>query len=127
MAEDATRVANEVLGRVRESWGDGEAFAALYTQDADLLHGNGIHDGGRAAIARTMGMVFGGPFRGTRPRLGLSEARALTEDVVLARVTLAVDGLPQPGPPMAGMVVIVREGDAWRVASWQNTPAPQQT
>jgi uncharacterized protein (TIGR02246 family) len=124
MATDATAIATDVLSRMGNAWGDIEAFAALFTEDADLTHGSGRHDGGRAAIRESMGAGFAGRLKGSAMTVAVISARALRDDVVLARVSQLISGAGVELPPLVGTFVLARDGAAWRIAAIQNTPAP---
>ena len=119
--EDPTLIARDVLNRLGQACGDARAFGELFTEDADLVHGNGGHDAGRTAIAATMGRVFAGPFKGTEPAFNLLAARALGHDAVLVRAAMKINGAAQARPPMLSLIALVRDDGAWRIIAYQNT------
>lgn len=126
MTADAKEAAGAVLARAERAWGDIDAFAALFTADADLVHGNGMVDEGREAIVRTMAGAFAGPLQGSKLSLPLQGARYVSDDVLLVRAAMALAG-GRPIPQMASLIVLVRDGGEWRIAAWQNTQVREPT
>ena len=126
MDDDARQIATDVLQRLEQGWnaGDGAAFAAPFTEDADFVAIRGDHHRSREAIAHGHQHIFDTLYRGSRVRYTLTQARRLTDDVILAHSSGTLDA---PSGPMAGThgatttLVIVRAGGAWQVAAWHNT------
>ena len=131
MADDPEAVARDVAARLQQGWNDGsgDAFAAPLTDDADFVDLRAVHHRGRIPIARGHQGIFDSIYRGSRIAYTVTDARQLAPDVILAHTTAR---LSVPGGPLAGehaatqTLVIVREGDAWKVAGFHNTVAPPE-
>ena len=123
---EVRQAAEAVLQRLEQAWnaGDGAAFAAPFTDDADFVAIRGDHHRTRQAIATGHQHIFGTIYRGSRVHYSLYQAKRLAEDVVLAHSS---GTLTAPSGPMAGThhatttLVLVRRGDDWQVAAWHNT------
>jgi uncharacterized protein (TIGR02246 family) len=128
MADDPREVGETILRQMEEGWnaGDGAAFAAPFTEDADFVAIRGDHHHGRQAIAEGHQHIFSTFYRGSRVRYELTRARRLTDDVCLVHNAATLDAPPAAGP-MAGIhhatstLVIVRTADGWKVAAFHNT------
>jgi uncharacterized protein (TIGR02246 family) len=126
MADDPRQVSETILRQLEEAWNaaDGAAFAVPFTEDADFVAVRGDYNSGREAIARGHQAIFDGIYRGSTVRRELIQARALTEDVILAHSTQVMDA---PSGPLAGThkatatMVLVRTAEGWRIAAYQNT------
>ncbi|HLJ32900.1 MAG TPA: SgcJ/EcaC family oxidoreductase, partial [Ktedonobacteraceae bacterium] len=55
-----------LLQRLNESWGDTDAYAALFTEDADYVAFDGSHARGRNEIAEVHRPLFEGILKGSR-------------------------------------------------------------
>lgn len=126
MSDDARAVAEEVVGRLERAWnaGDGAAFGAPFTDDADFVAIRGDHHRSREAIARGHQAIFDTIYRGSTIRHQVTRARTLADDVILAHSTQTLDA---PGGPLVGTheststLVLVRGADGWRIAAFHNT------
>jgi uncharacterized protein (TIGR02246 family) len=113
--------------RVLEAWnnGDGQAFAAPFTRDADFVAFDGSVLRGREEIASVHQELFDRWLKGSRLVEEHTTVRFLTDDVA---VLLTVGGTvmhgkskPAPERDSVQTLVAVREGGAWSFASFQNT------
>ncbi|MEV8443456.1 SgcJ/EcaC family oxidoreductase [Actinosynnema sp. NPDC051121] len=116
-----------VLEGLADAWnaGDATAYAGLFTEDADYVTFFGLNTPGRAAIESGHRALFEGPLRGSK-LTGSGEppkVRFVRDDVaiVVAGGGSSLDGEPDPDRASTVTYVLVREPDAWRVASFQNT------
>jgi uncharacterized protein (TIGR02246 family) len=120
----------DTLTRLAAAWNDGDAtaYADLFTPDATYVIFDGTVVRGRDAIEEGHRALFAGPLRGFRmdPPTA-APVRYLGTDV--AHV-LATGGTRPPGQEelpagRASVVsfVLVREGEDWRIAAFQNTRA----
>jgi uncharacterized protein (TIGR02246 family) len=127
-AEDAVR---DVLIRVREAWehGDGEAYASLFSHDAQFVTATGKRMHGRKSIAKESQEILNTFFKGSK--LGRSYShpdnlRFITPDVVLVETAGSVlfpgetEDMVAPNGVMT--IVVARQDDAWRIVSFHNTP-----
>jgi uncharacterized protein (TIGR02246 family) len=129
MPTDATAVAREFYATLEKAWNDadGAAFAAPFTDDASFVDIRGvIHDGGPAELSAGHQAIFDSIYKGSVVRIKLDGARAVGDDVILARSRSTLD---VPAGPLAGVIlavnsiVLVRADDEeWRAASFHNTP-----
>jgi uncharacterized protein (TIGR02246 family) len=121
-----------LLQALVEAWGrgDGEAFGAVFTEDADYVAFNGYHMKGRQQIAAVHQQLFDTVLKGTR--LGGGDAtgsattlRFLTPDVALFHSS---GGVRWPGQEKASAeqnsvqtFVLVKQDGQWRITAFQNT------
>jgi uncharacterized protein (TIGR02246 family) len=130
-AQDAEAI-HALVQRQADAWnrGDARAFAAPFGEHAVFtnIRGDTLH--GRAAYDRRHDDIFRGFFRGSRIRMQVDEVRLLRPDVALVLIGTEVDspnGLP-PGVAAHAdgllrtrlLDVLVRDGDAWRIAASHN-------
>ena len=122
---DAVRAVAEALVA---AWAaeDGDAFADLYTEDADVfLPGIELH--GREDIRRYMTAGFAGRMRGSRVRNDRGQVRFLAADVALltnTSTTLLPGEVDAPADrDRRATWVLTRSGTGWTIAAYANTPA----
>ncbi|RJL23002.1 SgcJ/EcaC family oxidoreductase [Bailinhaonella thermotolerans] len=126
---------HDLLTRLTEAWnaGDAAAYAALFTEDADYVTFLGRNTPGRQAIEHVHRALFEGPLKGSRlaPMTTAAKIRFIRPDVavIVAEGGSGLDGSAGPDPDRASTItlVAVRDEDAWRFTSFQNTrrvPAP---
>ena len=132
MAEGAEGVATEIIGRLERAWnaGDGRAFGEPFAPDADFVDIRGEHHRGQEAIAAGHQAILHSIYEGSTVGYELTDARELTDGVILAHSTGA---LRVSSGPLAGehgavqSLVLVRGDDGWEIAAFHNTPvAPQR-
>jgi uncharacterized protein (TIGR02246 family) len=132
MATGAESVANEIIGRLEQAWNgaDGRAFGEPFTADADFVDIRGEHHHGQEVIAAGHQAIFDSIYRDSSTNYELTQARELSDDVILAHSTGV---LRAPSGPLAGehsavqSLVLVRAGDEWKIANFHNTlVAPQR-
>lgn len=129
MTRETDRAELERLERQQiDSWGrDGEAFAATFTEDADLVDVMGGHFHGRDTIAATMTEGFETFMAGTR----MSEWQKRTVDFVTDDIAVVVtsgngilrDGMTECRPEDLSIQtrVAVRQDGRWLFRAFQNT------
>jgi uncharacterized protein (TIGR02246 family) len=107
--------------------GDGDAFAAPFTEDADFVNIRAEFHHGRAAIAGGHLGIFRSIYAGSRNQYSVRSARLLQTDVAVAHVDALLD---VPAGSLAGQhralfsMVLVRDGSGWKIASFHNTLQP---
>jgi uncharacterized protein (TIGR02246 family) len=131
MAEGAQGLSAELIGRLEQAWNgaDGRAFGEPFAPDADFVDIRGEHHRGQKAIAAGHQAIFDSIYEGSSVAYELTDARKLSDDVILAHATAV---LRAPSGPLAGehnsmlSLVLVRGGDGWKIAGFHNTlVAPQ--
>lgn len=119
-----------LLDLLVEAWnaGDADAYAKLFTEDADYITFFGQNLPGREAIEEAHRALFEGPLKGSR-LTGLSERevgkiRFLRPDVAHIRAgggSSVSGGEPEPDRESTVTFVAVRDDGAWRFTAFQNT------
>lgn len=124
---DAAAAAAPVLDRLNAAWdaGDGAAFAAQFTADADVINIFGEHFRGGPDLVRRMQFIFDGIFKGSRHvERNLEIARQLDEGTILV-VTSSLIAVPQgplaPETRNRQTFILVSDGPEWRIRHWHNT------
>ena len=111
---------------LEQAWNaaDGTAFAAPFTEDADVIHILGGYYTGRPAIEAGHRMIFGTIYKGSTVRYGVERIRFLRPDVALVflrqHLQFFEDG--QPRELEARPTIVAERTDGkWRIAALQNT------
>ena len=117
----------DLFARLLAAWGrgDGQAYGALFTDDADYVAFDGSRTVGREEIAASHQRLFETWLKGTRLIGDAPAVRFLAPDVALVHAT---GGTVMPGrgddravrPSIQTLVAVKREG-AWRFAAFHNT------
>jgi uncharacterized protein (TIGR02246 family) len=108
---------------------DANAYAALFTPDADVVNVLGWHWKGRAQLAERLSSAFAGVFRDSILKIENVESRLLRPDIAVAHVQWSMTGARSPDGrpediPQHGIQtqVLVRSADgSWQIAAFQNT------
>jgi uncharacterized protein (TIGR02246 family) len=106
---------------------DTEPFTALHTADAIIVNIAGRRVLGRDAIHEAMAKALETPLAQVRTTVEIEDIRFATPDVAIVSCVKYVSderAEPRAGLPGKGSLVyvLVREPDAWRIASAQTTP-----
>lgn len=129
--DEHDRAAIERLVQALETaWnaGDGVAFGATMTDNADFVTIRAEHFVGRDVIAAGHAEIFRTVFLGSTIRYTLDTARLLTPDLALVHARSALD---VPAGPLSGhhdalfSAVLIRESKRWVIDSFHNTLAPR--
>jgi uncharacterized protein (TIGR02246 family) len=111
------RAVRALLARLFAAWaaGEGEAYAACFTENSDYVAFNGMHLRGRAANADLHSALFRGPLKGTKLSAEIESVDLLSPDVALALA--AGRGRKRSRQTY----VVVKSGAGWLIRSFQNT------
>jgi uncharacterized protein (TIGR02246 family) len=105
--------------------GSGDAFAAPFTDDGDLVAFDGTHFKGREEIAPFHQELFDKWLKGTRLVGEVKDVRFLSPDVTVMHAvgSTVMRGKSEPSRERDSIqtLVVVREGGEWRLAAFQNT------
>jgi uncharacterized protein (TIGR02246 family) len=117
IAAEGERQVRALLARMFEAWdrGDGEAYAACFTEDCDYVTFNGIHLRGRAENSRLHGALFRSVLRGTRLSADVESIEFLAPGVALMHT--AGSGRKKS----VQTYVLTKVGADWLIKSFQNT------
>jgi uncharacterized protein (TIGR02246 family) len=120
-------IAREVLRRLEDAWnrGDGQAFGAVYAEDAYFVTIRGEHLRGQAQIAGGHAGIFATIYAGSTNRMELIEARRIAQNVVVSTSTGTLDA---PHGPLQGVhtamstsVLVRQAGGEWLIVATHNT------
>jgi uncharacterized protein (TIGR02246 family) len=118
---------HDLFQEMQDGWnqGDGQAFAAHFTEDADYIVVNGTHLKGRQAIATALQQQFETRFRGSRLQGFVKNIRFLSDDIALVhlhgRPQIPDQAVPAPEQYSIQTLIGIRQDDGWRFTSFQNT------
>jgi uncharacterized protein (TIGR02246 family) len=106
--------------------GSGDAFAAVFTEDGDLIGFDGTHFKGREEIAPFHQRLFDKWLKGSHLVGQVKDVRFLSPDVALMHAIggTVLRGKSEPVPERDSIQTLVatrQEGDQWRLAAFQNT------
>jgi uncharacterized protein (TIGR02246 family) len=124
--ENHTALAATFVETLEQAWNaaDGAAFGAQFADESDFVNVRGEHHRGATAIARGHQGIFDTIYAGSSVRYRLELARELAPGVIM---TVASATLEVPGGPLEGIhnsrftMLIVEQGDDWRIAAFHNT------
>ena len=117
----------DLYQELMDGWnrGSGDAFAAAFTDDGDLVAFDGTHFKGREEIAPFHRELFERWMKGTRLVGEVKDVRFLSPDVALMHAIggTVMRGKSEPSPERDSIqtLVAVRQDDKWRLAAFQNT------
>jgi len=119
-------VATAITRQLETAWnaGDGHAYGAFFTEDANYITVLGHLIRSRQSIVSAHQGIFRTIYKGSTVRQTVADAHTLTSDVVIAHVNIVLN---VPSGYIAGdhnalqtLIIINRDG-VWRVAHFQNT------
>ncbi|MCC3763068.1 SgcJ/EcaC family oxidoreductase [Glycomyces sp. TRM65418] len=118
---------DELRERQEQAWidEDGEAFAATFHEDGDVVAFNGDHMAGREAIAERMQYYFDEYIEGARLHMLSEHVRYVERDVVvIVRTGCQIEEGEtecRPDSFSTNTNVLTREHGEWLQTSFQNT------
>ena len=113
--------------QLMDGWnqGNGDAFAAVFTEDGDLIGFDGTHFKGRQEIAPFHQRLFDKWLKGSRLVGEVKDVRFLSPDVALMHAVggTVMRGKSEPVPERDSIQTLVatRQDGEWRLAAFQNT------
>jgi uncharacterized protein (TIGR02246 family) len=119
----------ELYQQMVDGWnrGNGEAFAAPYAEDGDLVGFDGTYLKGRREIASFHQQLFDRFIKGSRLVGKIRSVRFLTLDVAVMHsvsgTVMAGQSDIDPERNSIHMLVAIKSGPEWRLAAFQNTRA----
>jgi len=113
----------DALGRIRAAWdaGDAEAYAAEFTHDATYVIFAGLISHGRDAIRDDHVPVFTKWQRGSRMSMRIIDVRMIGDHGAVVLTEGGVGTRTRIPHDKVQTFVLVREGDRWLCAAFQNT------
>ncbi len=117
----------DLYQQLMDGWnqGSGAAFAAVFTQDGDLVAFDGTHFKGRQEIAPFHQQLFDKWLKETRLVGQVEHVRFLSPEVALMHAvgSTVMRGKSEPSPERDSIQTLVatRQGGEWRIAALQNT------
>ncbi|HEX4715378.1 MAG TPA: SgcJ/EcaC family oxidoreductase [Ktedonobacteraceae bacterium] len=118
---------HNLFQELQDGWnrGDGQAYAASFTEDADYIVWNGTALKGRQAIAAAHQQLFETRFQGSRLEGFIQHIRFLSDDIALVhlhgRPQIPGQALPAPEEYSIQTLVAIRQADGWCGTAFQNT------
>jgi uncharacterized protein (TIGR02246 family) len=118
---------HDLYQQLLDGWnrGSGEAFAAVFTEDGDLVAFDGTHFKGRKEIAPFHQQLFDKWMKGTCLVGQVKDVRFVGPDVALVHAVggTVIPGKTEPSPERNSIQTLVatRQGGEWRLAAFQNT------
>jgi uncharacterized protein (TIGR02246 family) len=123
-AADETAI-RELFDLLIAAWGrgDGNAYGALFTDDADYIAFDGSRTVGGRAIAEAHQTLFDTWLKGSRLVGRIEALRFLAPDVavVIATGATILPGKTRPSRPSIQTLVAMKRNDTWRFTAFQNT------
>src|SRR6187455_758904 len=123
MDSGGERIVSDLVRELEEAWNaaDGAGFARAFAEDADFVNIRGEHLRTRDVIAKGHQAIFNTIYAGSVVRYQVTRVRAIASAVLVAHVTAT---LKAPTGPLAGehsslfTLVLVQDGNAWRIAAF---------
>ena len=126
-ARDESEI-RQLQARQQDAWNrhDAKAYAALFSEDGDVVNVVGWWWKGRREIERQLQAAYAVVFRDSRLTIADVEVRFIARDVAVAHVRWTMEGARTPPlipEPRLGIQIQVlqKRGAAWRIVAFQNT------
>jgi uncharacterized protein (TIGR02246 family) len=130
VAETASSELDSFLDAYTTTWNahNGEALAALFTTDADLIMGSLPRVAGRAAIGEWWVQYFSRIDQDRKGAFAVLSSREIAPGVRLANIASRTFGVGKQGKVLdtrlaRGTWVLVKKDGAWRIAAMRGLPA----
>jgi uncharacterized protein (TIGR02246 family) len=120
------RALHNLVYQLESSWnaGDGDAFASLFADDADVIHILGGYYTGRETIRAGHRMIFGTIYKGSNTHYRVEKIKFLRPDVALVFLRQHLEfgeGAPVDELDARPTIVAEKMDDKWRIVALQNT------
>ncbi len=120
------RALHKLVYQLESSWnaGDGDAFAALFADDADVIHILGGYYTGRETIRAGHRMIFGTIYKGSTIHYSVEKIKFLRPEIaiVFLRQHLELgEGARVDELDARPTIVAEKIDDKWRIVAMQNT------
>lgn len=116
-----------IFQQMIDGWneGDGQAYAAPFTEDADYVIIDGRQSKGREAIAFGHQYIFDTFYKGSKMEGQVKNIRFLSPDIALLHADGVLHLSSQAGiaseQPSTMTIVAIRQHDGWGFTAFQNT------
>ena len=123
----------QIFRRQEAAWnsGDGTAWAAVFSDDADFVNLRGLVFHGREEIARVLIQSLSGTLKGSHATVTIRRIREPAPSVAVIDTDLELTHLnmlpPDVVPTSPGLLkirakyILTKQGDQWHIVSAQNT------
>jgi uncharacterized protein (TIGR02246 family) len=120
------RALHTLVYQLESSWnaGDGDAFAGLFADDADVIHILGGYYTGRDAIRAGHRMIFGTIYKGSTVHYRVEKIKFLRPDIALVFLRQHLqfaEGSVADELDARPTIVAEKLDDRWRIVTLQNT------
>ena len=117
---------HQMVYQLESAWNaaDGDAFAALFAEDADFIHILGGYYTGRETIRAGHRMIFGTIYKGSTVHYSVEKIKFLRPDVALVflrqHIELA-EGSDPSGIDCRPTIIAEKHDKKWHIVTLQNT------
>jgi len=126
MQPTQTTAIEDIVMDMEAAWNESDAvrFSSYFAEDADFVNVYGMYGKGREAITKAHDAIFRTVYAGSVVAYTVRSVRLLSPDVALVHIDAQ---LFVPQGPLTGQlkaipsVVLTRQGEAWKIASFHNT------
>jgi uncharacterized protein (TIGR02246 family) len=120
------RALHKLVYQLESAWnaGDGEAFAGLFADDADVIHILGGYYSGRPAISAGHRMIFGTIYKDSSVHYSVEKIKFLRPEIALVFLRQHLEfaeGAPVGELDARPTIVAEKIDNRWRIVALQNT------
>ncbi|HET6527168.1 MAG TPA: SgcJ/EcaC family oxidoreductase [Balneolaceae bacterium] len=125
--EDKTEIRKTAMEQA-VAWNhhDASAYAALFTENCDVVNVPGWRWKGRQELEKNLTAAFSSAFRNSRLTITNIDIRFLSPDIAVAHARWTMTGAKMPPgipKPEKGIqtLIFVKKNDSWLITAFQNT------